>query len=241
LVLLVNFVLYVATIVRIRSYSPYYYRAYVGVLTSYGVVVYKSFGGFQFTTEFRQRLLMDENVQYLILAFYWYCTAPIFVTLIPFATFSTFHVLSYFRTNIIPTFFPTKPGTAQAANGVAPASSGIPAQLSEFIKRLTDQNYGPAMQFVSNVEVIAVMGWLLLGTITFQISFMALLIYAHFLRSRYLMSSYTRNAFKVVSATLDKLLLSPAAPPFLGKAYNVIKGLVIRYGQSTVEPPPIVR
>jgi len=201
----------------------------------------------QFTMEYAQRFFMDENVQYLFLAFYWYCNAPIFVTLIPFATFSTFHTLGYLRTNIIPTFSPINSGppAANAASSATPAPTGFSAQISHFIKQWTDQNYGQAMQFVSYVEVVGVMGRLLLGAITFQTSFLAPLIYAHFLRLRYFMSSYTRAAFLEVSARLDKVLLPPTAdariPPVVGKAYTIIKSLVTRYGQSAVQQPPGTR
>ncbi|RUS17177.1 hypothetical protein BC937DRAFT_90299 [Endogone sp. FLAS-F59071] len=196
----------------------------------------------QLTKEYAQRFFMDENVQYLFLAFYWYSNAPIFFTLIPFATFSTFHTLSYLRTSIIPTLFPVV--SVQAASS-APAPSGFSAQISQFIKQWTDHNYGPAMQFVSYVEVVGVMGRLLLGAITFQTSFLAPLVYAHFLRLRYFMSSYTRAAFLDVSARLDKVLLPPSAdariPPMVGKAYTIIKSLVVRYGQSAVQQQPGTR
>ncbi|RUS34618.1 hypothetical protein BC938DRAFT_479467 [Jimgerdemannia flammicorona] len=121
--------------------------------------------------EYAQRFFMDENVQYLFLAFYWYSNSPILVTLIPFATFSAFHTLGYLRTNIIPTFFPTN-ATSQATNSAASSSAptssaGFPTQISLAIKKWTDQNYGPAMQFVSYIEVVGVMGRLLLGAITY--------------------------------------------------------------------------
>ncbi|RUP48265.1 hypothetical protein BC936DRAFT_144773 [Jimgerdemannia flammicorona] len=193
--------------------------------------------------EYAQRFFMDENVQYLFLAFYWYSNSPILVTLIPFATFSAFHTLGYLRTNIIPTFFPTN-ATSQATNSAASSSAptssaGFPTQISLAIKKWTDQNYGPAMQFVSYIEVVGVMGRLLLGAITFQTSFLAPLVYAHFLRLRYFMSSYTRDALLKVSARLDTLLLPPTAdariPPAVGKVYATIKSLVVRYGQSAVQ------
>ena len=52
---------------------------------------YKSLGTPQLNKAYVQRALMDENVQYLLLALYWYLQKPIYITLIPFATFSLFH------------------------------------------------------------------------------------------------------------------------------------------------------
>lgn len=58
--------------------SKWYTVAYLGALVSYGVVVYKSFGVPQFTKAYLQRAAMDENVQYLFLAVYWWINKPIF-------------------------------------------------------------------------------------------------------------------------------------------------------------------
>jgi hypothetical protein len=56
-----------------------------------GALQYKSLGTPQLNKAYIQRALMDENVQYLLLALYWYLQKPIYITLIPFATFSLFH------------------------------------------------------------------------------------------------------------------------------------------------------
>lgn len=38
-----------------------------------------------------QRFLNDENGEYLLLAAFWFWNKPIYISLIPFATFSLFH------------------------------------------------------------------------------------------------------------------------------------------------------
>lgn len=60
------------------SLSKWYTVAYLGALVSYGVVVYKSFGVPQLSKAYFQRAAMDENVQYLFLALYWWINKPIF-------------------------------------------------------------------------------------------------------------------------------------------------------------------
>lgn len=54
--------------------TPYksYYLAYLGVILSWAIVVYKSLGVPQPTKLYLRRALMDENVQYLLLALYWF-------------------------------------------------------------------------------------------------------------------------------------------------------------------------
>jgi len=229
----ISSVFYLFGFVTFNSNPANYTRAYLGALVSYGVVVYKSFGVPEFSIDFIQRLFMDENVQYFIIAFYWWVTTLVWLTLLPFATFSAFHTLGYLRTNIIPTFFPNP-----APNSTGPAP-GLATSLSNMIKTWTDTNYGPAMQSVSYIEVIGIMSWLILGVLTFQISPFALLIFGHFLRFRFFMSSYTREAFHKMAEYLDYYFLPPTAdpriPPAVGKVYEILRSLIVRYGQYAAQ------
>ena len=83
------------------------------------------------------------------------------VTLVPYATFSTFHALGYVRSNIIPTVFPVPPSTASSSSGSRPVT--WQAKTQQHIKSWTDKNYDTAMRFVAQIEVIGIMGRLLLG------------------------------------------------------------------------------
>lgn len=58
--------------------SRWYTAAYLGAIVSYGVVVYKAFGVPQVSKAYLQRAIMDENVQYLGAAIYWWWNKPIF-------------------------------------------------------------------------------------------------------------------------------------------------------------------
>jgi hypothetical protein len=105
---------------------------------------------------------MDENVQYAILSLYWWISKPIAcaspagqhpehlsiaadllscslrsVTLLPFATFSLFHVLTFLRTNILPKFAPPS---------AAPASSGGQATPAAAKAQTTTDKLGRAVQ-----------------------------------------------------------------------------------------------
>lgn len=94
----------------------------------------KSLGVPQASKTWARRAFADENVQYMLLALFWYVISNrrgslthgqvdlqadrtyvyslsqamslIAVTIIPFATFSLFHCLTFLRTNIIPKFVP---------------------------------------------------------------------------------------------------------------------------------------
>lgn len=128
---------------------------------------------------------MDENVQYFLLALYWFFSSPITgkarirvddieihgelicfitVTLVPYATFSLFHALGYVRSNIIPNVFPAAPAAAASSSSSSGASTTTwQAKTQQQIKAWVDKNYETAMRFVAQIEVVGIMGRLLLG------------------------------------------------------------------------------
>lgn len=70
---------YLVSVVLFRGPSSRWYTvAYLGALVSYGVVVYNRFGVPQPSKAWLQRAVMEENVQYLFLALYWWINKPIF-------------------------------------------------------------------------------------------------------------------------------------------------------------------
>ncbi|GAB5589802.1 Transmembrane nucleoporin [Umbelopsis nana] len=232
---------YFLSLVTFKSNPRAYSTAYLGALVSYGVVVYKSLGIPRANAAYLQKLMLDENFQYFMLAFYWYCNKPIAVTLVPFATYSVFHASSYVRSNVIPTLFPVP--TAESNGGASqPVNNAWQTKVQRNIKAWTDMRYGMAMKFVAQVEVVGLMGRLILGAITFQSSLLAPLLFAHFLRLRFHLSSYTRGAFRDLNTRLDKWLLPPTAhpsiPPAVGHAYTTIKGYIIKYSQAGIQQAP---
>ncbi|KAI8393954.1 uncharacterized protein BYT42DRAFT_552844 [Radiomyces spectabilis] len=214
-----------------------YKIAYAGALLSYGVVIYKSHGAPQFNAAYAQRLVMDENMQYLLLALYWFVNSPITVTLIPFFTFSTFHALGYIRTNLIPAVFPAPRAPAGQSSSAQPTWQ---AKLQQQIKAWTDKNYGVAMRLVAQAEVVVIAGRLLLGL--FRLHIVPIFLFAQFLRFRYHLSTYTKQAFTDLRVSLDRLLLPPTADPRIpsavGNFYTTVKSMIIRYGDAVVQRQP---
>ncbi|KAJ8661353.1 hypothetical protein O0I10_003105 [Lichtheimia ornata] len=217
-----NALLYFMSVLSLHPYSSYYKRAYAGSLVSYGIVIWKSIG---FPKKFDMEFIRNENVQYFALAFYWYSYQPIIVTLVPFLVFSLFHMFAYIPSGIAPTFFPKN-------------DNPMVAQTCESIKQYTDSNHETAMQLAAYVEVIGVMGQLVLGVASFQTSILALIVFAHFLRLRYYLSPYTRDAIHQTTAQLDQWLLPLANDPrryaqIISKIYSNAKGIIIRYGSAS--------
>ncbi|WFD00424.1 hypothetical protein MYAM1_003173 [Malassezia yamatoensis] len=196
----------------------WYRAAYLGAIISYGVVIYKSFGVPRTDKAYVQRALMDENVQYLVMAVYWCYVKPISLTLIPYITFSLFHLLTFTRTTLLPAM------SSQSAEGSSSSHSSMSKNIQAWVK----ENYDRAMRFVSYAEVVIFVR-VLLGAIVLRNSLLAPLLYAHFLRLRFYMSSFTRAAFQHVRSELDSIVQHPSCPSAVRKAYLMLTDLVTRY------------
>lgn len=86
-------------------------------------------------------------------------------------------------------------------------------------------NYDPAMRFVAYAEV-AVFARVLFGALLLRNSLLAPLFYAHFLRLRFYMSSFTRGAFQHVGSILDGYTQHPSCPPAVRRGYLMLTDLV---------------
>ncbi|KAF9586017.1 hypothetical protein BGW38_010411 [Lunasporangiospora selenospora] len=215
-----------------KAGAHWYTRAFFGALISYSVVVYKSFPSVQFTAQFAQTVFTEENVQYLLMAIYWWRTTPFIAALIPYGIFAFFNAINYVRTSLIPTFYPPGPdGKLQ----------GVGAETSRKIQVWTEKNHTKAMALVAYVEIVGVMGSLILGAITFQSSLLSPIVYANFLRFRYFFSLHHRAAFEVLRARLDNWIVPPGGNPKMHpqvvKAYEVARGAITRFGMAAVQPP----
>ncbi|KAF9960224.1 hypothetical protein BGZ72_007615 [Mortierella alpina] len=215
-----------------KAGAHWYTRAFLGALVSYGVVVYKSFPHIKLEAQFLQSVLVEENVQYFLMAIFWWRSTPMIAPLMPYAIFAFFNALNFTRTNLIPVFFPA------TADGAAGAKASQAAALSRKIQVWTDKNHANAMAFVAYVEVIGVMGSLILGAITFQSSLLSPIVYANFLRFRYFFSIHTRAAFALLRARLDAQIIgNPKIPPKAVQAYEIARGAITRFGMAAVQQP----
>ncbi|KAI9360182.1 hypothetical protein BD770DRAFT_385038 [Pilaira anomala] len=212
-----NGLIYFSSVLSLNSNVSYYKRAFLGALLSYAVVIYNSIGVTH--TRISMDLLCDENVHYFVIAFYWYSYQPITVTLIPFFIFSIFHTLTYTKSTLLPFLSIPK------------------SELDSKIQYFTDTYHTTAMQYVAYIEVVIILGRLILGIILFRTSVLALIVFVHFLRLRYFLSSYTRDALKYTTLQLDQWFIVPSTETtekstltVISNIYVSIKRLVSRYG-----------
>lgn len=92
-------------------------------------------------------------------------------------------------------------------------------------------NYDPAMRFVAYAEV-AIFARVLFGAMLFKNSLLAPLFYAHFLRLRFYMSSFTRGAFQHVGSILDGYTQHSSCPPAVRKGYLMLTDLVSKHAET---------
>ncbi|KAJ3034062.1 hypothetical protein HK097_004636 [Rhizophlyctis rosea] len=193
-------------------------KAFYGTLLSYGIILYKAHGTPQISRAYAQRVLMDENTQYLMLAFVWVNSKPLLVTLIPFLTFSIFHSLNYIRAEILPTLFPpTHPN---------PISQRLSPLILSFVQKYQSQ----ALRAVAYLEVWITMPALVISIFLRWTSFLSPLLYANFLRFRYYVSPMTKEAFGALRKRVDGVLEREGVPPAVKGLYGKARDWLIAYG-----------
>jgi len=217
------------------AYVFWYRLAFSGALASYAIVVYKSLGAPQ--SGYLRKALADENFQYFALALYWFMSRPMALALVPYATFSLFHVLTFARTNLLPMVFP--PSSTQAERN---AQSPIAKSLHAWVKA----NYDPAMRCVAWTELVILVR-VIIGAVVAMLpyvrrlpiktSVLTPLIFIHFLRLRYYHSSFTRQVVQASDVMLAKRLSTPNVDPRAKKVYETVRSLVITWAGSTSIQP----
>lgn len=222
---------YVWATVTFQIASSWWYKAALtGALISYAIVCQKCLGNPQPNVAFVRRALLDENVQYFLLAYFWWSSKPILFALFPYMIFSLFHVLTFIRTGLMSQFLPPGP----------PATPGGPPTPHPIAKKLqvwTKANFEPAMRVVAYIE-LAVFARVFVGAITFQSSIIAPIVYAHFLRQRYYQSSFTREAVYTTNARINTFVDREGTPAVAGHIWNNVRSLIGRWAGSTLTQQP---
>ena len=153
------------------------------------------------------------------MALVWLYCKPVYFALFPFAVYSTFHFLTYLRTNLIPVFMPA------TADGKQPA-------ISETIAAFVKKNYDASMHLVASLELFL---WarVFLYCLVFKNSWVLLAIYTVFLRARYAQSLFIRDALKNVELRGDALATDGRLPEGAKTAWGIAKTLTQRFGEVT--------
>ena len=97
-------------------------------------------------------------------------------------------------------------------------------------------NYDNAMRAVAFTE-LAIMLRVAVGALTFRISLISPVIYAHFLRQRYYQSAFTRHALAQADAQVTGLTTRPGIPPVVGQVWQRIRGLIGAWAGGVLQAP----
>lgn len=206
-----------------------YLRAYYGTLLSYGIIIYKTHGTPQANLQYVQKIFMDENTQYLLLALIWLTSSPLWVTLIPFLTFSLFHMLSYFRQEILPAVFPKIAGGAPT----------IADKISPVIQQFVQQYQKEAVRLVAYSEVWMILPFLVVSVFLRYVSILTPFLFCHFLRYRYFFSVQTQEAFTILDTRVTGFIMgNPSIPPVIKNGYNTVREMIVKYGAMNGAQPP---
>jgi len=168
------------------------------------------------------------------MALVWLFMPQNLLALLPYGIYSVFHVATYVRATLIPTFVPpqkiTPAGDASQAGGKVqytqhPASDAI----GSFVK----QYYDSSMSVVSSLEILL---WirLLLSALLFQRrSWILIALYTAFLRARFAQSSHVQGSFAQLEARIDNLIGAQGTPPVARQVWDGVKGTARQFHAAT--------
>lgn len=202
--------------------AKFSYRAtFFSAAATYGIVVYKAFRararatGKQVTSPIV--IAADENVQYLAMAIVWLWSSQYPLAMLPFGVYSVFHVATYSRTNLIPIL--KTPSQVDGASKTATKPNAWADGIGRFVKEYYDSSMG----LVASLE-IALWGRIFLSAIFFSKgSWVLLVIYTVFLRTRYAQSSFVQNQFRHLEARIDSLVGAQSTPLTARQAWDALK------------------
>ncbi|KAG6140698.1 Transmembrane nucleoporin [Claviceps purpurea] len=206
-----------------------YRTSFLAAAATYGIVVYKSQRARAKTGNKMPGgiigLLLDENVQYLLMALVWLFCPQYPLALLPYFVYSVFHVATYTRANVIPVLQPPPP----TVDGASPKRNPLADTIGAFVK----QYYDASMSIVAGMEMLL---WfrVLLSAILFQRrSWILLALYTVFFRARFAQSSHVQAGVSQVSARIDSLISAQGTPPYVRQAWTTVKSVSRQFHDAT--------
>ncbi|KAK9467153.1 hypothetical protein V1512DRAFT_262076 [Lipomyces arxii] len=187
------------------KWAKFWYREiFVSVILTYGIVLYRTYKAASPSTT---TLLRDDNVQYLVIALLWLVSKPLLVTLPSFAIYSLFHVLTYTRTNVLPSLGQS-------------STSSLSTKIQGFVDNYNDK----FTRLVANFELVLLVRLLLDALMWRKGSWISFVVYASFMRFRFEQSVFTKQAVKNWEVRIDGLLAHPSVPGAVKNGWATAKG-----------------
>lgn len=217
-----------SSIICFSSLNRFFYRlAWFGVLESFGIITYQHYypksnaAGSQSQVT-PQALLHNGDVLYFALAFLWFLSPMFTLALLPYAMFSTFHVLIYSKSVLLP----------EVVNLNAD-NSKLVGFITTFVRNYNER----CMYWVGSIE-LALEGLLALRALLFYPrSWIVFLAYSLFVKIRYENSKYMQATFAQWRVRLDGIMSSPSVPLVIKRAYGGAKSALIRVSHFRLSKP----
>lgn len=207
----VSTIFYALTYVKVfpSSYKFWYSLALIGVIESFGVLLFQTVKKHGFNA----KLLAEDNAQYLFLGVLLFIAPPhVLLTLLVFFLFSTFHVLSYTKHFILPALD-------------IPETHPLSKKIGDFVAA----NNNKSIQLAALLEVVT-LAWLFVRVITFRKrSLTPFLAYLIFIKLRYEKSAFTRNYFKQAEIRVENVV-NGSGNPAIKDAWLKAKGVFHQVG-----------
>ncbi|KAI8847971.1 hypothetical protein BC829DRAFT_395136 [Chytridium lagenaria] len=206
------------------SGSRHYTKALWGTILSYGIIIYKAHGVPQISKGYLQRIMMDENMHYLILSLVWLSSKPMWVVLIPFVTFSLFHSANYARTELLPKLIPS----------TSALHSTLTTRIQPALLKFSQTYQSKGLEAVAYLEVWGLPLYLIFSLLTGGAGFLTPVLYFQFLRFRYFFSALTRRAAGDLRKRMDGYIVDrEATPEWIKAVYRRAMEALEKFGDVT--------
>jgi hypothetical protein len=141
------------------------------------------------------------------------------LALLPFVVYSIFHVATYVRSSVLPTIYPPT-----ASPNVAGAKTKPTGKVADAIGKFIKEYYDASMTLVAFLELF--LWFRLLGSaILFaKGSWVLLVVYSAFLRTRFAQSNFVQGMVANLSARGDAQFANKSANPQMRQAWETLKG-----------------
>ncbi|GMM35130.1 nucleoporin [Saccharomycopsis crataegensis] len=180
--------------------------AYLGVIESFGIILYQSYKGRQPTL---QLLFGDDNAQYTFDALLWFFAPVNTLSLAPFVIFSLFHSLTYIRNQILP-----------ALN-----YSQTTSTLGKISTLITNNN-DSSLVLVANLEFFLLVVLIFKALFFMKRSWIILVGYTLFMKLRYEKSVYTKAVLKAYEVRIDGVFSDSRLPPNAKQYWAKLKAVL---------------
>lgn len=164
------------------------------------------------------------------MAIIWLLSPQYPLALLPYCVYSIFHVLTYSRANLIPALQPPKaPAPTSSPGSKSPATNPIADKIGVFVRSY----YDDSMAVVSSLEILLWLRIALAALFLQRRSWILIVLYTAFLRSRFAQSPHVQHAFRHLEAKVDGLVGSQGTPPAARQVWEQVKGGVRQFYAAT--------